>query len=179
MDNNFTDFCALVALSAIAKKIKIPTDKARYWFSLLKVEPTKQGNFRYVQNDQATLLERMATLVETGLTPREAARKVRESPTDIQPVQYHAIQPEVPARLKSMEQAILALVEKISGMGEEIKALRMENSSLKGLLLPPVRSAPTISAPVEKNIPIQREVSAWESLKTSFDDVWGFAFGGG
>jgi len=36
-----------------------------------------------------------------------------------------------------------------------------------------------VPPPAVKSAPIQREVSAWESLKTSFDDIWGFAFGGG
>lgn len=35
------------------------------------------------------------------------------------------------------------------------------------------------SFPAVKSGPIQREVSAWESIKTSFDDVLGFAFGRG
>lgn len=44
---------------------------------------------------------------------------------------------------------------------------------------PPARSAPTIFPPAEKKGSIQREISAWESVKTALDDVWGFAFGGG
>lgn len=35
------------------------------------------------------------------------------------------------------------------------------------------------TTPVVKSVPIQREVTAWESIKTSFDDVLGFAFGRG
>ncbi len=44
---------------------------------------------------------------------------------------------------------------------------------------PPARSAPPISCQVEKGEPIQRELTLWESVQLTFNDMAGFLFGRG
>lgn len=185
------------ALPECSRKAQTTPDRGRYWLKLLGVETVKKGNVRYVPNAAADLLGNMARLISNGMTPGEAAKKAKdETPFEIAPVKVSEVPGKDTARLEGIEKAMLAMAEQMKNMVEENRSLRSEILTMQKAIeykqpepiapkVEPVKPiTPTIqktAAPIRAVIfePTQRSVSSWDSLRSVFDDFFGFAFGKG
>lgn len=161
---------------------EVSHDRLKYWVKLLEIRPQITNHIAFLTPEESSQIKTLASMVSQGVSPKSAAKKIKGDlfsvtlPAKLQPsgevAELKGLLLLFADEIKRSREENTALVAKLDRLSSEVFSLRF-------LLEPPRRSAPTISAPVVKTIPIQREVSAWESLKTSFDDIWGFAFGGG
>lgn len=135
-------------VNEVAKMFDVSTatiyKKAKKLKARLEGMTTKEKGVIYFSSEAVEVIRQEITTApkETVLTPFAA-------PVDIAPMV---------SRLDGMEKVMMVLVE-------EIKSLRMENASLKGLLLPPARSAPAIASQVKK------EPTFWEGFHQNVLEV--------
>lgn len=181
-------------LQEVAKALGVTDNQVRYWLKIMGEQPLREGKLRFVNPETESRIQEMVGLIRQGTPPKEAAAKVKVSPTDTAIIPQEKDDP-----LEEVRKVLLLLVEEnrqmkghLVNMGKEVSALREENSSLRGLLQPPAGSPPVISSPARettlKNYPVParrepvqesgfikelREVQAWiAGLFSPFTEVF-------
>lgn len=134
-------------LPEAAENVGATVDQLRYWISLLGIESTRRGKCRYVAEDDVSRLRGMASMVQNGTAPKEAAAIAREKPTEAVVIVEPVAQP--PALMNDLQRALVLLADEnrqikqtMGAILEEVKAVRTENAALRGqvaLLMPPKR----------------------------------------
>jgi len=132
-------------LPEAAENVGATVDQLRYWISLLGIESTRRGKCRYVAEEDVSRLRGMASMVQNGTAPKEAAAIAREKPTEAVVIVEPAAQP--PALMNDLQRALVLLADEnrqikqtMGAILEEVKAVRTENAALRGqvaLLMPP------------------------------------------
>lgn len=174
-----------IPLREVAREAGISADQAKYWVRLLGISPKVHGRVGYLESDEAANIQKMAHLVKEGANPKNAAEKIKGPATAVALVP----QPQKNDDLDEIRKALMLLVESNRAvteenrlMREEIRSLRQESLVFQKLLTPPpIPVKPKLPAPIRAAVveSSQRNVSSWESLKTSLDDFRGFVFGNG
>lgn len=177
------------ALPECSRKAQTTPDRARYWLKLLEVETIKSGNVRYVPSTAVDLLGNMARMVSSGMPPSEAAKKAKEeTPGPVDTVQVSPSNQDT--RLESIEKAVLLMASEIRGLRQENAVLRSDLQKALSYLPEPMpispEEKPTLSniaevrfdpPMVSQVIESQRQISTWESIQITLNDMFCFVFG--
>gem|GEM_PF-1219918 len=133
-------------LPDVSKEAGITSDQARYWLTVLEIEPVKVGRVRHVSEDGAFQLVTMAKMVAEGKTPQQASAILKTAPAvkpePLSPV--HSENSQILAEVLEMKNVLIAVVGELKASRQESSLLRDqvgrlvdENRSLRLALLPP------------------------------------------
>lgn len=132
----------------------VTVDQLKYWGKLLKIRPVTRSRSAHVTAVEAETLRNVAAAVAGGVPPAEACRNIAPESKAVAAVV------EAP-RLENLERGILAVAEKFSSemsllrgdlatlieenrrMGDDLRAVRMENALLRRMIEAP-KPAPVV-----------------------------------
>jgi len=126
----------LKSVPEIVKKLKVSADKIRYWVSLLGAKTIRKGRVSFLTLEIISQVEMMARLVDEGISPKEASKKVLN--TIIPEEAKITVSTKENKKFETLEKAVLIMADQIRGLSDQVKELRRENNILRIQLTPPV-----------------------------------------
>lgn len=138
----------------------ITPDQARYWVKLLGLTVHKIGRNRCIDAHGVAQIREMGRMTAAGKTPQEAAAILTTAQVAVfeEIAPPAVVHPQVAARLDGVEQSMVAVLEKMARMEQQMAALATENQSLRERVDREAAITKALLAPPEKN----NQVIPWQ-----------------
>jgi len=112
---------------------KASHDQLKYWCKLQGIRPIVKARIAHVSIAESERIQEMIALVSSGMTPKEAARKLGNTKEEAGHLVTAPTSP-VLQELKEIREAMLAMAQEVKASREENRALRSEVLSLQKCL---------------------------------------------
>lgn len=117
----------MIRLSEITKEASI--DQLKYWCKLLKIKTKTISRAAHITDSEASLINKMLKLIQTGKKPREAAKSLSDKTVTVSPHVKNNNDEILGKRIDALEKAVLV-------MANQVQKLTKENRSLRLAILP-------------------------------------------